>query len=143
MPPPVSAPMIVNDSRSVPHLLVSSAAAYAIALVDPRGLDQKGLRVYRAANCAYTGWMTWAVLSTESPDLSRRSRAGAAVGGAALVMASARWNERLDGRIHERLSRWGVRRPRVVLAVGSTALGALGWWRSRQDATAEDQQPES
>lgn len=34
---PRTAPMILNDSRSVPHLLVSSAASYAIAHVDPRG----------------------------------------------------------------------------------------------------------
>lgn len=142
MPTPVSAPMILNDSRSVPHLLVSSAATYAIALVDPRSLDRTGLRAYRAANSAFTAWMAWAVLSTETPDLSRRARAGAAVGGAALGLASARWSERLDGRMHERLSRWGVRRPRVLLAAGSTALGVLGWWRGRQDA-AEDLRPGS
>ena len=139
---PRTAPMILNDSRSVPHLLASSAASYAIALVDPRGLDQRGLRAYRAANSAFTAWMTWAVLGTETPDVSRRARAGAAVGGAVLGLASARWCERLDGRMHERLSRWGVPRPRVVLAAGSTALGVLGWWRSRQDA-AKDPEAES
>jgi len=142
MPTPVTTPMILNDARSVPHLLVSSAATYAIALVDPRGLDQKGLRAYRAANSALTAWMAWAVLSTETPDLSRRARAGAAVGGVALGLVSARWSERLDGRIHERLLRWGVRRPRVVLAAGSTALGVLGWWRGRQDA-AQEPEPQS
>lgn len=127
----------LNDSRSVPHLVASSAATWAITLVDPRTLDGTGLRAYRAANAAFAAWMTWAVLSTENADMSRGARIGLTAGGAALGLASARWSERWDGRLHDALERRGARRPRLVLAAGSTALGVLGWWRARQDAAQE------
>jgi len=129
--------MILNDARSVPHLVVSSAATFALSLVDPRRLDREGLRAYRVANATLAGWMTWSILSTDTPDLSRGARVGATAGGAALGLLSARWSERVDGRLYDTLSRWGAPHPRVVIATAGTALGVLGWWRSRQDAAKE------
>lgn len=128
----------LNDSRSVIHGAVSTGAAGAIALVDPRQLGAGGLRSYRAANAAFSGWMTWAVTGTEVADMSRVARAGTVAGAVALTLVSARWSERLDARIHDTLLRCGVRQPRVVLAAASAGVGAASWWRARQPDAGEE-----
>lgn len=123
---------LINDSRSVLHGTVSTAAATGLALVDPRDLGAGRLRAFRAANAVFAGWMTWAVMTTEATDTSRGARAGAAVGAVALTLAGSRWSEGLDARMHDALLRCGVKQPRVVFALSNAVIGAASWWRARQ-----------
>lgn len=122
----------LNDSRSVLHGAVSTAAAAGLALVDPRDLGAGRLWAFRAANAAFAGWMTWAVMTTEATDTSRGVRTGIVVGAVSLTLAGSRWSEGIDARMHDGLLHYGVKQPRVVFALCNAAIGAASWWRARQ-----------
>ena len=128
----------LNDPRSVSHGVVSSAIVGALTLVEPRRLTPGSRLAYRGAVAAVTGWVVWATLRPRSAaDLDllgplNRTALTAGTAGAALGLAEV--GEAVDAKVHDRLVRSGVTRPRLWLAVGSLALGLASWAASRNDA---------
>src|SRR5690606_32204532 len=106
----------LNDPTTVENGLVFSAATAALALVDPRGLGAGGRLAYRGAIGALTGWTTWTAVRGEPGHLLPPvAKIGLTVGAAGVALGLCDAGEALDGRIHDRLVRLGVRRPRPLM----------------------------
>lgn len=110
--------------RVEPGLVAASALALgALSLPDPARLGPGRTHLLRLGRAAYLGWY--------ARDLSRRvplpdvpASLLAAAGGAAAALATAPVDEATDRWLDARLRRWGVRRPRLLLALAGAGMGA-------------------
>ncbi|WP_309068324.1 hypothetical protein [Microbacterium sp.] len=118
----------LNDTRSIEHGVVWTAANGLIMLIDPRTLSPRGRLLYRGAMAALGAWTAWATLRTDAADeIAPAARGGYSVGAAGALVAASEVTEGLDARIHEAITRRGATRPRVVMALGSAVLAAATW----------------
>lgn len=130
------------DPRSTTFKAASAVAMGAWALIDPNRPTRRGQIAYRIGSAAAVGASAWVGgRDEEGEPLSDGLRAALAAGSAAGSLALMRPSERLDARWHNFLRRRGIRHPRVLSAVFTTATyfatQALERWTEKQTDEAE------
>lgn len=120
--------------------IVTALGLGALTLIDPARLRPGTRFAYRSVLAAFAAagaWRSLADLPTVLADPLKRVAFSA--GAAGLVYGAAELGEALDARFHRRLERWGVRRPRVVMAAATVALSiGTACLDSRSSALKED-----
>lgn len=111
-------------SRIEPGAVAASALALgALALPDHTRMSPGRRHLLRLGRAAYVGWYTWDV-ARRTPWPQLPAPVLGAVGGAAATLATAPVDEAVDGWMADRLRSWGVRRPRLALALAGVGIGA-------------------
>lgn len=125
--------------RIEPRTVARSALALgALALPDPTRLGPGRRHLLRLARSTYVGWYI--------ADMARRSQIPdvspvvfGAVSGVASGLITAPLDEAADRWMADRLRAWGVRRPRLVLALAGAGMGAwLAVDQQRQQASQDE-----
>ncbi|WP_203137868.1 hypothetical protein [Microbacterium sp. JZ31] len=128
----------LNDTRSIEHGVVWTAANGLLMLIDPRTLTPRGRLLYRGAMAVLGAWTAWATMRTDARDeIAPAARGGYSVGAAGLMMAASEVTEGLDARIHDAIARRGAARPRVAMALGSAVLAAGTWFAGLRSPAAQ------
>jgi len=130
------------DPRALEYGVASSAVLAALSLPDPARLSPGR----RAALHGSTALLSGALMLVElrktgegaaGPLLDPLAKGALAAGAAGVVLGLARPSDLLDARIQGLLERRGVPKPRLVLAVGSAALGLATFLADRALAARE------
>lgn len=130
----------LNDPKSLENGLVMTATTSALTLVDPRRIGVGGRLAYRGALAAITGWATWtAVQSEDESPVPFSAKFGVVTSAVGITLAFAEAGEALDSKLHDALTRAGVRKPRLVMAAMTAILGFVAWQAGRH--LDENQQP--
>lgn len=118
-------PTPTPKARVEPRSLVASALALgALALPDHTRMSRGQRHLLRLARSAYVGWYT-ADMARRTPLPDVPPVAFGAVAGVAATLVTAPVDEAADRWLAGRLESWGVRRPRLTMAVAGAGLGAL------------------
>lgn len=112
----------IADPARVEHIVVTSLASGALALVDPNRRSARGRVALRAASAVLSGFIVWADTRRTRPASETLGIAAASVGA---TLAFADLGDVIDGRMQRALVRVGVPHPRLALAIGTTALTAV------------------
>lgn len=119
----------VADPAALPHVIVTSAAAGALSLIDPARRGVGGRLLLRSGSAVVTGFVSWCDVRRSQPLATAIGVTAASV-GASLALSEA--GEAIDARLHRFVVRRGARRPRLVLAVLGTLLMLLAHLISRR-----------
>ncbi|TNC19500.1 hypothetical protein FHE66_03270 [Georgenia sp. 311] len=106
--------------------VVGAAVTGLLTLPDPARRSPVGRFALRTTVAGFTGATVWVGLG-EDPELRTdlARRAGFTAGVVGLAYGAAELGERLDALTQRTLVRWGVRRPRAVMAVAGAGLALV------------------
>ncbi|WP_435748624.1 hypothetical protein [Microbacterium sp. PMB16] len=128
----------LTDPTSAQHVVLTSAAVGALALVDPARRTVGGRVLLRAGTAVVNGFIAWCDARPTHSVSGRIGMTAASVGaGLALSEAGDAIDARLDGFVRRR----GIRHPRLVLALFAAAsmVGAHALSRRIDAASASDE----
>ena len=130
------------DPRALEYGIASSAVLAALSLPDPARLSPAGRAALHGATALLSGALMLVELRKTDvegvgPLLDPLAKGALAAGAAGVALGLARPADRLDARIQSLLLGRGVPKPRVILAVGSAALGLATFLADRALAARE------
>ncbi|GAA3669430.1 hypothetical protein GCM10023081_04850 [Arthrobacter ginkgonis] len=130
------------DPRALEYGVTSSAVLAALSLPDPARLSPGRRAALHGAIALLSGALMLVELrktdlEETGPLLDPLAKGALAAGAAGVALGLARPADALDARIQGLLVRRGVPKPRVILAVGSAALGLATFLADRALAARE------
>lgn len=129
-----------RQGRFAPRTIAASALALgALSLPDQTRMSPGRRHLLRLARSTYVGWYT-ADMARHTPLPSVPAPLFGAVAGAAAALATAPVDEASDRWLADRLGSWGVRRPRLAMALIGAGMGALLALDQQRQQSSQDQE---
>ena len=110
------------DPRALEYGVASSAALAALSVPDPARLSPGRRAALHCSTALLSAALMLVELRKADPLLDPLAKGGLAAGAAGVMFGLAGPFDALNARIQGMLERRGVRKPRLILAVGSAAL---------------------